>query len=261
MTWVGVAVAGATVIGGAISASGAESAASTQAAGQEQAAATQAGMFNTIVGQEQPFLSAGKNASYVLSGLLGANPDVNLGQTSPGTNLPVGYLTQTFNPTESQLENYPGYQFQLKQGDLALESKNAPSVGALSGTALKQLMGFNQGLAASNYNEYFDQFQTQQNNIFNRLSGLAALGQNAAGNLGNNGAQLGAGIASAQAAAAGSEAAGTVGAANAMSGAISNGIPLAYMMSQGTGSGGFNFNEGETDDAIQGALGADGVVT
>ena len=182
-----------------------------QASGQEQAAQTQQNMFNTIVGQEQPFLNAGKNATTQLNSLL-----------SPG-----GYLEQQFNPTQAQLDAYPGYQFQLQTGGQALENANTPGVGALSGAALKSLMSFNQGTAASNYSNYFNQFQTQQNNIFNRLSNIASLGQNAAGNLGSAGANLGTGIAQAQAGAAGSIAGGIVGASNS----LSNGVGLNYLLS------------------------------
>lgn len=241
MTWVAVAVVGASAIG----AIGSNMAAGKQAAGQEEAAQTQAQMFNTIVGQEQPFLSAGKNATTTLNQLLGTSAATGPNGTATGTNLPGGYLTETFNPTQAQLESYPGYNFQLQTGKQAVENANTPGVGALSGAALKSLMSFNQGEAASNYQNYFNQFQTQQNNIFNRLSSIAQLGQNAAGNLGTSGTQLGTGIAQAQAAAAGSQAAGIVGATNSIGGSA---IPLAYLM----GGGGGGSTAGE-DAAVQGA--------
>lgn len=228
MSWVATAIVGGAVIG----AVGSNLAANTQASGQRQAANTQAAMFNTIVGQEQPFIQAGQGASTTLNQLLGTTPGTGTGGTAGTTGLPAGYLTQTFNPTQAQLENYPGYQFQLSQGDLALQSANSAGGSAVSGPALKSLMSFNQGLAASNYNQYFNQFQTQQNNIFNRLQQIASLGQNAAGNLGSVGANLGTGIAQAQAGAAASQAGGIVGATNAIGG---SGIPLAYLMNnQGT---------------------------
>ncbi len=251
MSWVAVAVVG----GAAIGAIGSNMAAGKQAAGQEQAAQTQMQMFNTINQQEQPFIKPGYAAETSLSELLGLNAPTGANGTATGTNLPGGYLTQTFNPTQQQLEQYPGYQFQLNQGDLALQSANSAGGSAISGPALKSLMSFNQGLAASNYNNYFNQFQTQQNNIFNRLSSIASLGQNAAGNLGNAGTQLGTGIAQAQAAAAGSQAAGIAGAANS----IGNSVSLAGLLNSsyngpnagggyGTGTmdagGGYTFNTG-----------------
>lgn len=201
-------IAGAAVIG----AVGSGVAGAEQASGQKAAAATQQNMFNTIVGQEQPFLQGGYGAEATLSDM-----------TKPG-----GYLAQQFNPTEQDLENYPGYKFQLDQGNLALNSANSAGGSALSGAAMKNLMNFNQGLAASNYSNYFNQFQTQQNNIFNRLQGIASMGQNAAGNLGSAGANLGSGIASAQAGAAGSIAGGIAGATNN----IGQGLTLSQLMNQ-----------------------------
>jgi hypothetical protein len=214
----------AALAAGAIGAVGSVVAGGEQASGQEAAANTQQNMFNTIVGQEQPFLQGGYSAENELLQAMGSSAATGPGGTAAGTNLPGGYLTQTFNPTQQDLENYPGYQFQLNQGNLALNSANSAGGSALSGAAMKNLMGFNQGLAASNYSNYFNQFQTQQNNIFNRLQGIASMGQNAAGNLGTAGANLGTGIASAQAGAAGSIAGGIAGA--------SNNIGQSMMMSQ-----------------------------
>jgi hypothetical protein len=213
MTWVAVAIGGAAVVG----AVGSNMAAGTQAAGQRAAANTQAGMFNTITGQEQPFINAGYDSSKQLNQMM-----------APG-----GYLSQTFSPKD--LENYPGYQFQKQQGQLALESGNTPGVGAVSGPALKSLMNYNQGLAGTTYGTAFNQFQTQQNNIFDRLNQIATRGQNAAGNLGTAGTTLGTGIAQAQAGAAASQAGGIVGATNSIAGA---GVPLAYLMNNNQAGGG-----------------------
>lgn len=244
------------VAGAAIGAIGSGIASSQQAGAQEQAAATQQNMFNTIVGQEQPFIQPGYAAEATLSQLMGlpssgysgapstganaggwtmggdgrmmqlfppttsAAPPSGAGGTVGTTGLPAGFLTETFNPTQAQLEQYPGYQFQRDQGNLALQSAASAGGSALSGPALKSLMSFNQGLAASNYNNYFNQFQTQQNNIFNRLNSIATMGQNAAGNLGTAGTQLGTGIAQAQAAAGASIAGGIAGGANNIGQAI-----------------------------------------
>lgn len=214
------------VAGAAIGAVGSIVAGGEQASGQEAAANTQAGMFNTIVGQEQPFLQGGYGAETTLNQLLGNAATTGPGGTAAGTNLPGGYLTQTFNPTQAQLESYPGYNFQLQQGEQAVSNANTPGVGALSGPALKSLMSFNQGEAASNYQNYFNQFQTQQSNIYSRLAGIAQLGQAAAGNLGTAGSTLGTGVAQAQAAAAGSTAAGIAGAGSS----IGNSVSLSYLL-------------------------------
>lgn len=218
----GWVAAGAAVVGAA----GAVIGGHEQAQGQEAAANTQQYMFDTIQKNEKPYMDAGAGATSRLNQLLGLTPG--------GTD--NGYLTEQFNPTQDQLNNYPGYKFALQTGGQAIRNADTPGVGALSGAALKDLMNFNVGTANQYYGQYFNQFQTQQNNIFNRLSTIASLGQNAAGNLGNNGAQLGTGIAQAQAAAAGSNAAATTGAFNS----IGNSMQLYALMngSGGTGSGG-----------------------
>lgn len=228
MTWVAAAVVGGAVVG----AVGSNMAAGKQAQGQEQAAATQQGMFNTINQEEQPFVQGGYGAETSLQNLLYGTP----GGTDAGTGLANGYLSQTFNPTQQQLNDYPGYQFQLQTGGQALENANTPGVGALSGPALKSLMSFNQGLAGTNYQNYFDQFQTQQNNIFNRLSSIAGLGQSAGAQVANSGTQLGTGIAQAQAGAAASQAGGIVGATNSLSGSANTLAGLIYAGGVGSGS-------------------------
>jgi hypothetical protein len=239
----GAAIAATAVVG----AVGSTVAAGEQASADKQAAATQAGMFNTIVGQEQPYLTAGNSAEATLGQLMGYTPATGKGGTAAGTNLAGGYLTQTFQPTMAQLEATPGYQFALSQGDQAVQNSAAASTGAVSGAALKGLSSFNQGLASTQYQNSFNNFQTQQNNIFDRLSTIAGLGQNAAGNLGNSGAQLGTGIAQAQAAAGAATAGGIVGATNSIVGSGTTLAGLMYMNGGGGGGGsGYNGYNGST---------------
>ncbi len=223
MSGIATAIVGAGVIG----AFGSIEAGNQQAGAQKQAANTQQNMFNTITGQEQPFLQAGYGATTSLNNLLGTG-DAKRGTIDPSTGLPVGYLTQTFNPTQQQMNDYPGYQFALKTGGQAVRNADTPGVGALSGAALKDLTNFNVGTANQYYGQYFNQFQQQQNNIFDRLSNIASMGQNAAGNLGSAGTSLGSGIAGAQAAAGGSQAGGIVGATNALGGGLSTAAMMKY---------------------------------
>jgi hypothetical protein len=215
-------VAAAIVGGSLIGAAGSIAAAGTQAAGQQTAAQTQWNMFNTINQQEQPFIQAGYGATSRLNQLL-----------APG-----GQLASTFTPQDFLNNLDPGYQFQLQTGGQALRNADTPGVGALSGPALKDLMAFNQGMAATGYQNAFNRFQTQNQNIFNRLSAIAGLGQNAASQVGTAGTQLGAGIAGAQAGAAASQAGGIVGATNALGGSA---VPLAYLLNQQQSSGGYTY--------------------
>ena len=223
---VAAAMVGSAVIGAA----GSAYAAHQQASGAKAAANTQQNMFNTVQANSQPYMQAGDNASTTLSQLMGLSgtPGSQVGNTG----LNNGYLTSAFNPTQQQLESYPGYQFQLQQGGQATRNADTPGIGALSGAALKDLTSFNQGLAASNYSNYFNQDQTQKNNIYNRLSQIAGLGQSAAAGVGNSGTQLGQGIASSQMAGATASAAGTVGATNSVSGGLNNLAGLMYLNGQ-----------------------------
>lgn len=207
MSWVAVAIAGGAVVG----AVGSNMAAGTQASGQQQAAQTQYGMFNTINQQEQPFIQGGYSSLNQLMGLM-----------APG-----GQLSRNFTPQDFLNNLDPGYQFQLQTGGQALRNADTPGVGALSGPALKDLMSFNQNMAATGYQNAFNRFQTQNQNIFNRLQGIAGLGQAAATQVGAAGTTLGTGIAGAQAGSAASQAGGIVGATNAIGGSA---IPLSYLM-------------------------------
>jgi hypothetical protein len=153
----------------------------------------------------------------------------------------AGQFTSGFTPQDFTNNLDPGYQFQLQTGGQAVRNADTPGVGALSGAALKDLMGFNQGMAATGYQNAYNRWNTTNNAIFGRLSGIAGLGQNAAANVGTSGTTLGTGIAQAGAAAGASNAAGIVGATNSIGGSA---VPLGYLMSgqqtpPSTGGGGF----------------------
>ena len=127
-----------------------------------------------------------------------------------------GSFTQPFDVEEFYKYQDPGYWFRLQQGTQGLQNSAAAGSGALSGAALKDLLMFNQDAASQEYTNSFNRYQTQQGNIFSRLSGIAQLGQNAAAGVGAQGTQLAgqAGQALSNAGTAGG--AGIVGAGNAL---------------------------------------------
>lgn len=84
---------------------------------------------------------------------------------------------QKTNPLSSLLENTPGYQFRMEQGNKALERSAAARGGLLSGRQLMAQQRFGQGLASDEYG-----------NQWNRLASLAGIGQTATNNLGTMGA-------------------------------------------------------------------------
>lgn len=132
----------------------------------------------------------------------------------------------------------PAYQFQLGQGQQGVLNADSGNAGALSGAAQKDLIGYNQSMADTSFNNAFNQYNQQQNNIYDRLSGIAHLGQNAAANTGAQGTTLAGNQGSAIANAGAAQAAGQVGAANAYSGAVSNASYLPWLMKGSSGGGG-----------------------
>lgn len=225
----GAALAG--VAGSAISASGAQSAANTQANAANNATAEQLAMYNQTVGNEQPYMNAGSTALNTLAGQL---PSLTQQYQMPG-------VQASINNSNWQQYMSPAYNFQLQQGQQALQNSQAAGDGVLSGAALKGLIGYNQNMAGTAFQNAFNDYQTQagtqfnqglslvnanqaQNqNIYNRLAGLAQLGQNAASNQGMAGAGMASGIANTITGAGNAQAAGAVGTANAISGGL-NGL-------------------------------------
>jgi hypothetical protein len=147
----------------------------------------------------------------------GAGPGNSGGSSAGG----FGSLLSPF--TIDTFHQYsPAYQFQLQQGQQGVLNGSASGSGALSGAAQKDLMSFNQNMANTSFNNAFNQYQTQQGNIYSRLAGVANLGQNAAANTGTIGAGLAGSAAQSVSNAGTAAAAGQVGAANAYSSALNN---------------------------------------
>jgi hypothetical protein len=212
-----VIMGGAAIAGGAMSAGGAESAANTQAGAAANAQQISQNEFNTIQGQEQPYMNAGSGALSQLNYLTGMGTPGQGGTASSSAGGGYGSLLTPFTAQNFQSLS-PAYQFQLQQGQQGVLNGDSSGQGALSGAAQKDLMGYNQNMANTSFNNAFNQYQTQQGNIYSRLSNIANLGQNAASNTGQQGTAL-AGQASQSATNVGSAlAAGQVGSANAWSG-------------------------------------------
>lgn len=218
----GAAIAGAGALaGGVIQGSAAQSAANTQADAAKNAQAISLQEFNTITGQEQPFMQGGYGAESALQyGLgIGGSP----GQTGIGQ----GSLTAPFTAQNWQ-QLSPQYNFTKQQGQQGVLNADASQQGSLSGSAAKDLINYNQSAANQSFGQAFNQYQTQQGNIFSRLSGIAQLGQNAAANTGMQGTALAGQQATSAQNIGTALAGGQVGAANAYSGAISGAMPWLY---------------------------------
>lgn len=117
---------------------------------QEQDALTKAQQANTAL--LAPFTANGVGASNDLATMLGTNG--NTGAAGYGS------LTKPFTPGD--LTQDPGYQFNLQQGQNALNNQLSASGSLDSGAALKAAQQFGQGLADTTYNNAFARDNTNK---------------------------------------------------------------------------------------------------
>lgn len=209
------AIAGSSLISGAMGASAAKSAARTQAAAADRAMQQEREIFEQGRADLAPYREQGYAA---LKDIQGLKP----------------FLTQSF-ASEQALAPYldPSMAFRMKYGTQATERLANVGGGALSGNTLRGLQEFGQGLASTEYANAFNRAQTERTNIYNTLANIAGMGQGAV-NVGvGQGQALGQSLSGLTTGAGAAQAAGTVGAANAWSNALqgpSNYMQLATLM-------------------------------
>ena len=238
---VATAIIGGAVLGvggSMIAAHGAQNAANTTA--------------NAATQNQNNVLQAGRQASGMdLNAINSSNaylqPYANLGNTAAGT---VGNLLtgQNSGQMQSAMQNMPGYQFQRQQGLEAAQNGFAAQGLGSSGSAMKGAAQYANGLANSNYENFFNNNMSAANLGANAATlqsqnsaNLTTAGANALMGGSTNAASLG--MAGATATAAGQAAS-----ANAMGNGISNAgnaltqygmIKLNGMYGQGGGSSGW----------------------
>ena len=210
MSGIATAIAGSAVIGAVAS----NAASSKASKASKNAAQMQRDQFDIINQQNKPFMDAGYGATTRMQQLLGIGGD-------PGAE-GYGSFSHEFSPDDFLANKDPGYGFELQQGQQALQNSAAGQSGALSGAAIKDLLGYSQGYARTGYNDAFNRYQTQQGNIFSRLSGISQMGQNAAANVGSQGTALAGQAGQALTAGGQAAAAGTMGIGNSLSQGLNN---------------------------------------
>lgn len=149
---------GAQLLGSFLSSDATGDAAQTQADAANNATALQKQMFDQTRADNAPWRAAGETSLNKLMALLND-----------------GSLTSRF--AGKNVQNDPGYQFGLQQGQQGIERSAAARGMGLSGAALKAASQFNQDYAGTKYGQAFDRWRMEQGDIFNRLSGLAGTGQ------------------------------------------------------------------------------------
>jgi len=234
-------VGGVAAIGGAVIMAGAsENAANLQACGAQNALQLQSNMYNQTVTNEQPFLAAGQGATSQLNYLLGTGKPGDVGTASSSSAGGYGSLNAPFTADTFKTMS-PAYQFQLQQGQQGVLNSETGQ-GALSGAALKDLTSFNQGLANTSFNNAFQQYQEQQSNTYNRLMGVAQMGQGAASNQATGASNFGSSIGASATNVGTAQAGGAIGVGNAISGGLSsaaNSAALPWLQANlNSGSGG-----------------------
>lgn len=268
--------AGASIYSANKQSDAAKNASDTQASAGKYATDAQINQFNTINDQQAPWRQAGATAVNGLNNLTeyhGLDNDVD-----------PHFASNDFSFTNKDLKNNlaPNYDFMLQQGLGAVQNQGSVSGGLVSGNALKGINDYAQNYAqngyqnafanalASNTQNYNQQFQnhqqsfnnvnTNQSNIFNRLASIAGLGQTAngqsavagtqiAGNIGNIATTTAGNIGSAQLYGGAAQAAGTNGAANAISNGLNN--AAGWYMSQPPAYGSANWQA--PSSAVQGS--------
>ena len=222
MSWIAAAIGGAAILGYAGAskqASAATSAANTQAQAAQSAQNQLQTNFQNLSPNYQPYLQTGQ------AGLNQLNAE-------------MPNLTQTFGPDQLKSNLAPNYQFMLNQGLGAQnQAMNVGGGGSNIGIAGTK---FAEDYASNAYQNAFNNYQAQQTNIYNRLSGIAGIGQNAVTGLSNLATGNATNISNLGVGAANAVAQGQVGSAAAQAqgaNSIANGLTLAAILNPANASG------------------------
>jgi hypothetical protein len=175
------AAAGAALGGGLDEATGggssgaAREAANTSAAANDRALALQQRMYEEGVARQQPRLAAGNNALAQMQSGAFAQP-----------------AAFKFGAGDYQAD--PGYAFRIAEGQKALDRQAAARGGLMSGSALKAAARYGQDMGSQEfgnaYSRALDAYNAdvaRSNTGYNRLAGLADVGQTAGTQIGNAG--------------------------------------------------------------------------
>lgn len=184
-------------------------AAKTQQAAYEASKGDLSGLYKAQQGYQRPYMTTGANALNNINELsTGPYTKYDYQGNPIGTATGSGYLQHQFDATDLAKGLAPNYDFMLQQGQMANQRAANVGGGALSGNTLQGLQRYTQDYAGNAYQNAFNNYQTQRNNIYNTLSNIAGIGQNATNTLakssdvyGTNLTNLNVGNAAAQAAA------------------------------------------------------------
>jgi len=186
-----------------------------QAIGAQQAltAASQGtlgNIYNQQLGYQAPYQAAGVGAVNQLAGM-------------------TPYLTHQFNAADLQAGLAPNYDFMLQQGQQANQRAANVGGGALGGNALTGLNQFTQNYAGNAYQNAFNNYQSQRQNIYSDLAGIAGIGQTANTGAGTAGTNYGQGTVGLNTGLANAQAANILGQAQVGAGGVTNAANTAFL--------------------------------
>ena len=128
---------------------------------------------------------------YLEQGTYGINTLGNLMKSGAGQlNNPLDLYLKSKGLSGGQFNtNNPAYQFQLKQGQQALDRSSAARGMGYSGAQMKAAQDYGQGMASQQYDKEYNRATSEFGDYYNRLAGLAQGGQQAAGSMAQAGGQ------------------------------------------------------------------------
>lgn len=165
-----------------------------------------------------------------------------------------GSLLKQF--TGADLENDPGYQFGLNQGQLGIDRAQAARGNFLSGAAVKEAARYGNDYAGTKFNEAYSRDSSDKSRIYNFLNGVSTLGQNSAAQVGSGALKVGDANAGNLLASGNAQSAATIAGGNALQSGI-NGAVNAYRGASNNGLSGYDYGfNGSSNPANQSALDA-----
>ena len=131
-------------------------------------------------GIQKPYQATGRNALSTLGSLgTGTYQTYDAAGNPTGTSTGSGYLQHQFDKNDLAAGLAPNYDFMLQQGQMANQRAANAAGGGLGGNALTGLQRYTQDYAGNAYQNAFNNYQNQRQNIFGNLSKLADIGQTA----------------------------------------------------------------------------------
>ena len=145
---------------------------SAQVRANEDSLALQRRMYDEGVARNQPFYDAGVTSLNSLMDYLGLSE--NTGAEGYGSLLTPFSL--------DLFQESPSYQYNLSESEKALERALASKgqFASMNPAASKALMSNASNLASNEYQNAYNNYNTDNTNIYNRLAGLMGYGQSAA---------------------------------------------------------------------------------